>query len=205
MMEPPERRKYNIAEGRLMAARAFDIMQQPNPLVLGAWFDLYDRDHAAAQEKVAKAITMGSPSGDVLAVAGTVYLLSMKPLEAKKMLAEAMRISPFHPAWYANRYATSLAMLKQNEEAEEVALTIVEKAKSGEIFALQGSRALVTLALIADRKQDFKKAQGYVDDIKKIQPSFTQKELDKQLGMLKDVSLLAEYKQMLEKYGLPRE
>ena len=205
MMEPPERRKYNIAEGRLMAARAFDIMQQPNPLVLGAWFDLYDRDHVAAQEKVAKAITMGSPSGDVLAVAGTVYLLSMKPLEAKKMLAEAMRISPFHPAWYANRYATSLAMLKQNEEAEEVALTIVEKAKSGEIFALQGSRALVTLALIADREQDFKKAQGYVDDIKKIQPSFTQKELDKQLGMLKDVSLLAEYKRMLEKYGLPRE
>ena len=204
-MEPPERRKYNIAEGRLMAARAFDIMQQPNPLVLGAWFDLYDRDHSAAQEKVAKAITMGSPSGDVLAVAGTVYLLSMKPLEAKKMLAEAMRISPFHPAWYANRYATSLAMLKQNEEAEEVALTIVEKAKSGEIFALQGSRALVTLALIADREQDFKKAQGYVDDIKKIQPSFTQKELDKQLGMLKDVRLLAEYKQMLEKYGLPRE
>ena len=59
--------------------------------------------------------------------------------------------------------------------------------------------------MIADRKQDFKKAQGYVDDIKKIQPSFTQKELDKQLGMLKDVSLLAEYKQMLEKYGLPRE
>ena len=205
MMEPPERRKYNIAEGRLMAARAFDIMQQPNPLVLGAWFDLYDRDHVAAQEKVAKAITMGSPSGDVLAVAGTVYLLSMKPLEAKKMLAEAMRISPFHPAWYANRYATSLAMLKQNEEAEEVALTIVEKAKSGEIFALQGSRALVTLALIADREQDFEKAQGYVDDIKKIQPSFTQKELDKQLGMLKDVSLLAEYKRMLEKYGLPRE
>ncbi len=188
-----------------MAARAFDIMQQPNPLVLGAWFDLYDRDHTAAQEKVAKAMTMGSPSGDVLAVAGTVYLLSMKPLEAKKMLAEAMRISPFHPAWYANRYATSLAMLEQNEEAEEVALSIVEKAKSGEIFALQGSRALVTLALIADREQDFKKAQGYVDDIKKIQPSFTQKELDKQLGMLKDVRLLAEYKRMLEKYGLPRE
>ena len=167
-MEPPERRKYNIAEGRLMAARAFDIMQQPNPLVLGAWFDLYDRDHTAAQEKVAKAMTMGSPSGDVLAVAGTVYLLSMKPLEAKKMLAEAMRISPFHPAWYANRYATSLAMLKQNEEAEEVALTIVEKAKSGEIFALQGSRALVTLALIADRKQDFKKAQGYVEILKRF-------------------------------------
>ena len=73
-----------------MAARAL-IMQQPNPLVLGAWFDLYDRDHTAAQEKVAKAMTMGSPSGDVLAVAGTVYLLSMKPLEAKKMLAEVMR------------------------------------------------------------------------------------------------------------------
>ena len=121
------------------------------------------------------------------------------------MLAEAMRISPFHPAWYANRYATSLAMLKQNEEAKEVALTIVEKAKSGEIFSLQGSRALVTLALIADREQDFKKAQAYVDNIKKIQPSFTQKELDKQLGMLKDVRLLAEYKRMLEKYGLPRE
>ena len=121
------------------------------------------------------------------------------------MLAEAMRISPFHPAWYANRYATSLAMLEQNEEAEEVALSIVEKAKSGEIFALQGSRALVTLALIANREQDFKKAQAYVDNIKKIQPSFTQKELDKQLGMLKDLRLLAEYKRMLEKYGLPRE
>lgn len=205
MMESPDRRKQNIAEGRRMAERAFDIMQQPNPLVLGAWFDLYDRDYDAAQEKVARAISMGSPSGDVLAVAGTVYLLSMKPLEAKKMFAEAMRISPFHPAWYANRYATSLAMLGETEEAKQVAETIVEKVRSGDIFALQGSRALVTLALIAHRENEFKRAQGYVDEIVKIQPSFTQKELDKQLGMLKDERLLAEYKQVLETYGLPRK
>ena len=79
----------------------------------------------------------------------------MKPLEAKRCWL-TMRISPFHPAWYANRYATSLAMLKQNEEAKEVAYSIVEKAKSGEIF-LQGSRALVTLALILTESKILKK------------------------------------------------
>ena len=148
---------------------------------------------------------MGSPTGDMLAVGGTVYLLSMKPQKAKKMLAEAMRISPFHPAWYANRYATSLAMLGENGEAKKVARSIVKKAKSGEIFSLQGSRALVTLALIADRESEQKKAREYVNEIMQIQPSFTQKELDKQLGMLKDQNLLAEYKRLLDKYGLPRD
>ncbi|MBU25438.1 MAG: hypothetical protein CMD99_05350 [Gammaproteobacteria bacterium] len=205
MMEGPERRELNITEGRRMAQLAFEIMQTPNPLVLGAWFDLYDRSYDAAQQKVTEAAAMGSPTGDMLAVGGTVYLLSMKPLEAKKMLAEAMRISPFHPAWYANRYATSLAMLGENDEAKKVAQAIFKKAKSGEIFALQGSRALVTLALIADRENEPKKARGYVNEIMQIQPAFTQQELDKQLGMLKDQSLLAEYKKLLNKYGLPKD
>ncbi len=205
MMDRPEHRELNIAEGRRMAQLAFDIMQTPNPLVLGAWFDLYERSYDAAQQKVTEAAGMGSPTGDMLAVGGTVYLLSMKPLEAKKMLAEAMRISPFHPAWYANRYATSLAMLGENGEAKKVAQSIFEKAKSGEIFSLQGSRALVTLALIADRENEPKKARDYVNEIMQIQPSFTQKELDKQLGMLKDQNLLAEYKRLLDKYGLPRD
>ena len=139
MMDRPEHRELNIAEGRRMAQLAFDIMQTPNPLVLGAWFDLYERSYDAAQQKVTEAAGMGSPTGDMLAVGGTVYLLSMKPLEAKKMLAEAMRISPFHPAWYANRYATSLAMLGENGEAKKVAQSIFEKAKSGEIFTNIGT------------------------------------------------------------------
>jgi len=205
MMDGPEYRELNIAEGRRMAQLAFEIMQTPNPLVLGAWFDLYERSYDAAQRKVNEAAAMGSPTGDMLAVGGTVYLLSMKPQKAKKMLAEAMRISPFHPAWYANRYATSLAMLGENGEAKKVARSIVKKAKSGEIFSLQGSRALVTLALIADRESEQKKAREYVNEIMQIQPSFTQKELDKQLGMLKDQNLLAEYKRLLDKYGLPRD
>ena len=74
--------ELNIAEGRRMAQLAFDIMQTPNPLVLGAWFDLYERSYDAAQQKVNEAAGMGSPTGDMLAVGGTVYLLSMKPLRS---------------------------------------------------------------------------------------------------------------------------
>ena len=64
---------------------------------------------------------------------------------------------------------------------------------------------MVTLALIADRENEPKKARGYVNEIMQIQPAFTQQELDKQLGMLKDQSLLAEYKKLLNKYGLPKD
>ena len=63
MMDGPEHRELNIAEGRRMAQLAFDIMQTPNPLVLGAWFDLYERSYDAAQQKVTKAAGMGSPTG----------------------------------------------------------------------------------------------------------------------------------------------
>jgi hypothetical protein len=81
-----EDRADTMAKGREAARQAHEMMGDANSLVLGAWFDLFDRDYKAAQEKVRIASKIGSPSGDNLAVAGSVYLLSGQPEASAKII-----------------------------------------------------------------------------------------------------------------------
>ena len=94
-------------------------------------------------------------------------------------------------------------MLDEYDEAKEMAKSIYKKAQNGDIFVLEGSRALVSLAVMAKREGNNDFAQESVNLIKKLQPEYNQKSLDKQLGMLKDKELLLEYKQILGEFGLP--
>ncbi|MEK9571139.1 MAG: adenylate/guanylate cyclase domain-containing protein [Paracoccaceae bacterium] len=198
-----EDRADTMAKGREAARQAHEIMGDANSLVLGAWFDLFDRDYKVAQEKVRIASKIGSPSGDNLAVAGSVYLLSGQPESARKSFVDAMRVSPFHPPWYANRLVTSLVLLERYEEATEVAKSIVEKGDQGKITPYAHARALVSLAIIAKRQSDDNAGRKAVERLIKVNPNFTQKTLGMYIGQMKDTTIIEDFRTILGEYGLP--
>ena len=196
-------RADTLAKGREAARQAHEIMGDANSLMLGAWFDLFDREYEAAQEKVRMASKIGSPSGDNLAVAGSVYLLSGQPEPARKSFVDAMRVSPFHPPWYANRLVTSLVLLERYEEATEVARSIVEKGDQGKITPYAHARALVSLAIIAKRQNDDNAGRKAVKRLIEVNPNFTQQTLGMYIGQMKDKAILKDFRTILGEYGLP--
>ena len=198
-----ENRSEMIALGREAANKAYKKMGDANSLVLGAWFDLLDRNYEAAQEKVQKASLIGSPSGDNLAVAGSVYLLSGKPELARQSFTDAMRTSPFHPPWYANRLVTSLILLERYEEATEIANSIVEKGNQGKITPYAHARALVSLAIIANQKNDDKAGKKLVKRLIEVNPNFNQKTLGMYIGQIRDKAIIQNFQNILGEYGLP--
>lgn len=192
-----------IATGRERAEQAYELMGDANSLVLGAWFDLLSRDYEAAQEKVQVAAKIGSPSGDNLAVAGSVYLLSGKPELARQSFVDAMRTSPFHPPWYANRLVTSLILLERYQEAKEVAKSIVNKGNLGKITPYAHARALVSLAIIAKRENNDEAGKKLIDRLIEVNPNFTQKTLGMYIGQMQDKAIIENFRNILEEYGLP--
>ena len=156
-------------------------MGDANSLVLGAWFDLLDRDYEAAQEKVEIASKIGSPSGDNLAVAGSVYLLSGKPELGRQLFIDAMRTSPFHPPWYANRLVTCLILLERYEEAANVAESIVEKGDQGKITPYAHARALVSCH--SEERKMMLRAK-FIKRLVEVNPNFTQKTLGMYIGQM---------------------
>ncbi len=196
-------RADTMAKGREAAKQAHEMMGDANSLVLGAWFDLFDRDYEAAQEKVRIASKIGSPSGDNLAVAGSIYLLSGQPEPARKSFVDAMRVSPFYPPWYANRLVTSLLLLERFEEATEVARSIVEKGDQGKITPYAHARALVSLAIIAKRQNNDNAGRKAIKRLIEVNPNFTQKTLGMYIGQMKDTAIIEDFRTTLGEYGLP--
>ena len=196
-------RAETMAKGREAASKAHELMGDANSLVLGAWFDLLDRDYEAAQEKVEIASKIGSPSGDNLAVAGSVYLLSGKPELGRQLFIDAMRTSPFHPPWYANRLVTCLILLERYEEAANVAESIVEKGDQGKITPYAHARALVSLAVIAKREKNDAAGQKFIKRLVEVNPNFTQKTLGMYIGQMRDTAIIQDFRNILGEYGLP--
>ena len=196
-------RDQMIAKGREAADKAHELMGDANSLVLGAWFDLFERDYDAAQEKVRIASNIGSPFGDDLAVTGTVYLLSGKPELARQSFVDAMRTSPFHPPWYANRLVTCLILLGRYDEATKVAQSIVKKGEQGKITPYAYARALVSLAVIAKREKDDQTGRNTVKRLTEVNPNFTQKTLGMYIGQMRDTSIIEDFRNILGDYGLP--
>ena len=114
-----------------------------------------------------------------------------------------MRVSPFHPPWYANRLVTSLILLERYEEATEVARSIVKKGDQGKITPYAHARALVSLAIIAKRQNDNNEGRKVIKRLVEVNPNFTQKSLSLYLGQMKDPVIIKDFRAILGEYGLP--
>ena len=103
-------------------------MNDGNSLIVGGWFELFDGNPNEAREKVNIAIQLDPSSGDVIAGAGNIFLLTGDIESARKMFEKAIRIAPYHPAWYANRYAEALTFLGEYEKAKILLNELMRKS-----------------------------------------------------------------------------
>ena len=204
MMGMTEDREKSIKQGAKHAELAHTILNDGLSLIVGAWMDLFLGDASdRAKEKVAKAIEIDQ-SGDVLSGAANIFLLTGEPLEAKQLFKRAMRISPFHPVWYANRLSEAMIMLEEYDEAREILEELVSKSQEDGINLREKSRALVALSFVESRVGNTSAAREKIKDLRLINPNFSAVSVKNYLGMVSDKQFLNSFLENAINLGLPK-
>jgi TolB-like protein/class 3 adenylate cyclase len=204
MMGMTEDREKSIKQGAKHAKLAHTILNDGLSLIVGAWMDLFSGDASdRAKEKVAKAIEIDQ-SGDVLSGAANIFLLTGEPLAAKQLFKRAMRISPFHPVWYANRLSEAMIMLEEYDEAREILEELVSKSQEDGINLREKSRALVALSFVESRVGNTSAAREKIKDLRLINPNFSAVSVKNYLGMVSDKQFLNSFLENAINLGLPK-
>ena len=204
MMGMTEDREKSIKQGAKHAELAHTILNDGLSLIVGAWMDLFLGDASdRAKEKVAKAIEIDQ-SGDVLSGAANIFLLTGEPLAAKQLFKRAMRISPFHPVWYANRLSEAMIMLEEYDEAREILEELVSKSQEDGINLREKSRALVALSFVESRLGNTSAAREKIKDLQLINPNFSAVSVKNYLGMVTDKQFLNSFLENAINLGLPK-
>ena len=101
-----------------------------------------------------------------------------------------MRISPFHPVWYANRLSEAMIMLEEYDEAREILEELVSKSQEDGINLREKSRALVALSFVESRVGNTSAAREKIKDLRLINPNFSAVSVKNYLGMVTDKQFL---------------
>ena len=205
MMGLTNDRQKSIQEGAQYAEQAQEILNDGMSLIVGAWMDLFAGNPSEeARAKAAKAIELDQ-SGDVISGAANILLLTGDPLAAKELFKRAMKISPFHPVWYANRLSEAHIMLQEYDEAHAILEELVSKSQEDGVNLREKSRALVALSFVESRMNKSDTARSRIKQLTLINPKFSAKSVKNYLGMLSDKGFLEEYLDTVVSLGLPEQ
>ena len=205
MMGLTNDRQKSIQEGAQYAEQAQEILNDGMSLIVGAWMDLFAGNPSEeARAKAAKAIELDQ-SGDVISGAANILLLTGDPLAAKELFKRAMKISPFHPVWYANRLSEAHIMLQEYDEAYAILEELVSKSQEDGVNLREKSRALVALSFVESRMNKSDTARSRIKQLTLINPKFSAKSVKNYLGMLSDKGFLEEYLDTVVSLGLPEQ
>ena len=205
MMGMTDDREKSIEEGVQYAEKAHAIMNDGMSLIVGAWMDLFSgKSVEEARKKAAKAIEIDQ-SGDVISGAANILLLTGDPLAAKQQFKRAMKVSPFHPVWYANRLSEALIMLEEYEEAYDILEELVSKSQEDGVNLREKSRALVALSFVESRTDKLSSAKNRLVTLQLINPSFSAASVKNYLGMVSDKEFLNAFLDNAVNLGLPEK
>jgi adenylate cyclase len=204
MMKLTPNPSETIKKGKFHADLAHEIMNDGNSLIVGGWFELFDSKPDAAREKVNIAIQLDPSSGDVIAGAGNIFLLTGDIESARKMFEKAIRIAPYHPAWYANRYAEALTFLGEYEKAKILLNELMRKSADRSVNIREQSRALVGLSVIAGFENKPEEGKEFIEKLQGLNPKFSQSSVKNYLGLMSEKDLLSKYLNMAGELGLPQ-
>ncbi|MDG1009159.1 MAG: adenylate/guanylate cyclase domain-containing protein [Amylibacter sp.] len=204
MMKLTPNPSETIKKGKFHADLAHGIMNDGNSLIVGGWFELFDGNPNEAREKVNIAIQLDPSSGDVIAGAGNIFLLTGDIESARKMFEKAIRIAPYHPAWYANRYAEALTFLGEYEKAKILLNELMRKSADRSVNIREQSRALVGLSVIAGFENKPEEGKEFIKKLRELNPKFSQSSVKNYLGLMSEKNRLTEYLNIAGKFGLPK-
>ena len=191
--------KTDIKIGREYAEKAYSNIGGGSSVVPQAWFYLFERNYEKAVEKAKLAIELSPSNADMIANAGTMFMFSGDYNEALILYQKAMRLSPYHPKWYANRLAECMLALGKNKEAGEILEAIIRSEKKD---IEQISRALTSLIVKEYRGGNIEQSKKYLDQLNKINPKFGLSSVKSYSGLHKNIVYLDSYLKPLRELGL---
>ena len=191
--------KTDIKIGREYAEKAYSNIGGGSSVVPQAWFYLFERNYEKAVEKAKLAIELSPSNADMIANAGTMFMFSGDYNEALILYQKAMRLSPYHPKWYANRLAECMLALGKNKEAGEILEAIIRSEKKD---IEQISRALTSLIVKEYRVGNIEQSKKYLDQLNKINPKFGLSSVKSYSGLHKNIVYLDSYLKPLRELGL---
>ena len=191
--------KTDIKIGREYAEKAYSNIGGGSSVVPQAWFYLFERNYEKAVEKAKLAIELSPSNADTIANAGTMFMFSGDYNEALILYQKAMRLSPYHPKWYANRLAECMLALGRNKEAGEILEAIIRSEKKD---IEQISRALTSLIVKEYRVGNIEQSKKYLDQLNKINPKFGLSSVKSYSGLHKNIVYLDSYLKPLSELGL---
>ncbi len=89
----------------------------PEVHILLGLIHLYHREHREAVDRSQRAIALGPNNADVHAVMSTILRSNGRFEEATAMIRKAIRLQPYHPAWFLGELSMCLYYLNRNNEA----------------------------------------------------------------------------------------
>ena len=191
--------KTDIKIGREFAEKAYSEIGGGISVIPQAWFYLFERNYDKAVEKARLAIELGPSNADILANAGNMFMFSGDYNEALNLYQKAMRLSPYHPKWYANRLAECMLAVGKNQKAGEILEAIIRSEKKD---IEQISRALTSLIVKEYRVGNLKQSENYLNQLNNINPKFSLSSVKSYSGLHKNKIYLDSYLKPLKELGL---
>ncbi len=191
-----ESRDESLAKAVELGEKAMTLDQRlPRNHTLFGLIHLVKREYEQAIAFMEKAVALGPNDANRKALLAATLTHTGKPAEAAVLLEKAMRLNPYHPAWWPLNLGRAHRLLGREEEA----ITMLERAKK----RLPGNwLAPVELVVIhgeAGRQAD---AEAEVAYILKIKPDATVPGLAKMI-LYKDPKERERILAALRKAGLP--
>ena len=158
------------ASAREYAEKAHAIMSDGSSLSLLATLDMIEGRCASAIGHAERAAKIDPSAGGAVGMAGAALITCGKPQEGVVLLKRAMRLEPYHPAFFPNTLSLGLMILGRNEEAEEIASAVIRSDPDNIWDRLP---ALARLAVINVFKGGREKAREYVRQMQELSSMLT--------------------------------
>ncbi len=189
---PPESLKRAAA----LAGRALELDERCSDAhALLGYYHLVKGVHDQAIAAGERAVALSPNHADNTANLACSYAVSDRPAEAIPLLQRAIRLSPVYPTWYLNILGFANFRAGQHDDAEAALKLALQREPAN-------ARCRMLLAWVHHSRGRIDEARREAQEILRQDPTFRLKDVEPQLAIVKDRTLVARYFDVLRELGL---
>ncbi len=189
---PPESLKRAAA----LAGRALELDERCSDAhALLGYYHLVKGVHDQAIAAGERAVALSPNHADNTANLACSYAVSDRPAEAIPLLQRAIRLSPIYPTWYLNILGFANFRAGQHDDAEAALKLALQREPAN-------ARCRMLLAWVHHSRGRIDEARREAQEILRQDPTFRLKDVEPQLAIVKDRTLVARYFDVLRELGL---
>ncbi len=189
---PPESLKRAAA----LAGRALELDERCSDAhALLGYYHLVKGVHDQAIAAGERAVALSPNHADNTANLACSYAVSDRSAEAIPLLQRAIRLSPIYPTWYLNILGFANFRAGQHDDAEAALKLALQREPAN-------ARCRMLLAWVHHSRGRIDEARREAQEILRQDPTFRLKDVEPQLAIVKDRTLVARYFDVLRELGL---